>query len=188
MFNLHSMNIKDHKGEFDKVVDFFKEDILGLRTGRASTVMVEGVMVEAYGSRQPLKAVASITVADAKTLNIEPWDKSLMSAVEKGIRDSGLGINPVNDGKMIRLPLPELTTERRQELTKVLHQKLEQAKVSTRKVREELRTKIGAEEKAKTISEDDKFRLQEELDKMVKEFTDKIVLIGEQKEKEINTV
>ncbi|MBU0546369.1 ribosome recycling factor [Patescibacteria group bacterium] len=182
------MNIKDYKENFDKIVEFFKEDISGLRTGRASTAMVEGVMVEAYGSRQPLKAVASISVADAKTLNIDPWDKSLTSAVEKGIRESGLGINPVNDGKLIRLSLPELTTERRQELIKVLHQKLEQAKISARKVREEVRTVIGTEEKAKSITEDDKFRLQEELDKMVKEYTDKVVEIGEQKEKEINTV
>lgn len=182
------MNIKDFKGDFDKVLEFLKEDISGLRTGRASTAMVESVTVEAYGSRQALKAVASISVADAKTLNIEPWDKSLMSAVEKGIRDSGLGINPVNDGKMIRLALPELTTERRSELTKILHQKLEQAKISARKVREEIRTQIADGEKSKSITEDDKFRLQEELEKMVKEYGDKISSIGDQKEKEINTV
>jgi len=182
------MNINDFKGDFEKIVEFFKHDISGLRTGRASTAMVEDVSVEAYGTRQALKAVASIVVADAKTLNIEPWDKSIMAAVEKGIRDSGLGINPVNDGKLIRLALPELTTERRAELTKVLHQKTEQARVSVRKVREEVREFITEEEKAKSISEDDKFRLQEELEKVVKEYTDKIAQVAEAKEKEINTV
>ncbi len=182
------MNIKDFKGDFDKVIDFLKEDISGLRTGRASTAMVEGVSVEAYGMRQPLKAVASISVADAKTLNIEPWDKSILSAVEKGLRDSGLGINPVNDGRLIRLSLPELTSERRVELTKVLHQKVEQARISARKVREEVRDLVTGEEKAKSISEDEKFSLQEDLEKMVKEYNEKIAQIGEQKEKEITSV
>ena len=182
------MNINEHKDEFVKVIEFMKSDISGLRTGRASSVMVEDVSVEAYGSRQPLKAVASITVADAKTLNIEPWDKSLMGAVEKGIRDAGLGMNPVNDGRMIRLNLPELTTERRAELTKVLHQKLEQARISIRKVREETKELVIAKEKNGEVGEDEKFRLLDELDKMVKEFNDQIKMIGEKKEAEINTI
>jgi len=182
------MDIKDFKGDFEKVVVFFKDDIAGLRTGRASTVMVEGVMVDAYGSRQPLKAVASISVADPKTLNIEPWDKSILGAVEKGIRDSGLGINPVNDGRLIRLKLPDLTVERRNDLVKVLHQKIEQAKVSVRKVREEVRDFISEEEKTNSITEDQKYRLQEDLEKMVKEYNEKITEVGDQKEKEIQTV
>ncbi len=186
-FNIN-MNIKDFREDFNKAVDFFKEDIAGLRTGRASTVMVEGVMVEAYGTKQPLKSVASISVADPKTLNIEPWDKSIMAALEKGIRDSGLGINPVNDGRLIRLVLPDLTVERRQELAKILHQKLEQAKISVRKVREEIRGMISESEKEKSITEDDKYRLQEELEKMVKEYNEQIEKIGEQKEKEITTI
>lgn len=182
------MDIKDFKDDFEKVITFFKDDITGLRTGRASTAIVEGVTVEAYGTRQPLKAVASISVADAKTLNIEPWDKSIMAAVEKGIRDSGLGINPVNDGRLIRLKLPDLTVERRNDLVKVLHQKIEQAKVAIRKVREEVRDLISGEEKDNTITEDEKYRLQEDLEKLVKEYNEKIGAMGEQKEKEITTV
>jgi ribosome recycling factor len=150
--------------------------------------MLDMITVEAYGSRQPVKGVASISVSDAKTIVLEPWDKSLMGAVEKGVRDSGLGINPINDGKVIRLILPELTSERRQELVKVLHQKLEHARISIRKVREEVREKINQEEKNKTIGEDEKFKLQEDLEKMVKEFNDEIKKIGETKEKEITTV
>lgn len=182
------MNISEHKSEFNKAIDFLKQDIAGLRTGRASTIMVEDVHVEAYGSRQPLKAVASISVSDAKTLVVDPWDKSLLAAVEKGLRDSGLGINPVNDGRLIRLCLPELTVERRQELIKVLHQKLENARVSIRKIREEIRDLIGEAEENKEISEDEKYRLQEDLDKMVKDFNEEIKQIGDKKEEEINAI
>ncbi|MBI5729298.1 MAG: ribosome recycling factor [Candidatus Magasanikbacteria bacterium] len=182
------MNIQDSKGEFVKVVEFLKADITQLRTGRASTAMVDAITVEAYGSRQPLKAVGTIMVADPKTLTIEPWDKGLLAAVEKGIRDSGLGINPVNDGRLIRLNLPELTSERRVELIKVLHQKLEQARISVRKIREDVRTLIASEEKDKSISEDDKFRQQEDLEKLVKSYNEEIQKIGESKEKEITTV
>jgi ribosome recycling factor len=182
------MNLYEYKQQFNDVVDFLKADIATLRTGRASTAMLDMITVEAYGSRQPVKGVASISVSDAKTIVLEPWDKSLMGAVEKGVRDSGLGINPINDGKVIRLILPELTSERRQELVKVLHQKLEHARISIRKVREEVREKINQEEKNKTIGEDEKFKLQEDLEKMVKEFNDEIKKIGETKEKEITTV
>lgn len=182
------MNISDFKPEFAKAIEYLKQDITGLRTGRATTAMVEDIQVEAYGTRQPLKAVASITVADPKTLNVDPWDKSLMAAVEKGLRDSGLGINPVNDGRLIRLCLPELTVERRQELAKVLHQKLENARISVRKIREEARDMIAEAEKENSVTEDEKYRLQEELDKMVKDFNEQIKDIGEKKENEINTV
>lgn len=182
------MLITEFKGDFDKVLEFLKSDIAGLRTGRASAAMVEGIMVDAYGSHQPLKAVASIVIQDAKTLVLEPWDKSILANVEKGIRDSGLGINPQNDGRIIRLALPELTTERRTELTKVLHQKLENARISARKVREEVREMVMSEEKEGNIGEDEKFKLLDDLDKMVKDYNEKIKEIGEKKEEEINTV
>lgn len=182
------MNINDFKKDFGGVVEFLKSDIVQLRTGRASTAMVDNIFVEVYGTRQPLKAVGNITVADAKSLTIEPWDKSTLQAVEKGIRDSGLGINPINDGRLIRLILPELTTDRRQELLKILNQKLEHARISVRKVREEAREMIVMEEKEKSISEDDKFRLFEDLEKIVKEYNDEIKKIADGKEKEITTV
>lgn len=182
------MNITEYKADFNKAIEFLKNDITGLRTGRASTAMVEDISVEAYGTRQPLKAVASISVADPKTLNVEPWDKGLLGAVEKGIRDSGLGINPVNDGRLIRLILPELTVERRTELAKILHTKLENARISVRGVREEARNIIVESEKDGSISEDEKYRMQEDLDKMVKEYNEQIKDIGEKKETEINTI
>lgn len=182
------MNISDFKGDFDKAINFFKEDIAGLRTGRASSAIVEDVMVEAYGTHQALKSLASIIVPDPKTVNIEPWDKSVLAAIEKAIRDSGLGINPVNTGSQIRLFLPELTSERRQELIKVLHQKEEAARISVRKVREEVKEMIKAAEESNEVTEDAKYRLEEDLDKMVKEYNDKIKEITEKKEAEINTI
>ena len=182
------MNINDFKKDFNGAIEFLKSDISQLRTGRATTAMVDSITVEAYGSHQPLKAVGTIMVSDTKTITVEPWDKSLLGAIEKGIRDSGLGINPVNDGKLIRLVLPDLTSERRAELIKILHQKLEAARISVRKIREEVRTLITDEEKAKSITEDDKFRLQEELEKIVKDYNEEIKKVGEAKEKEITAV
>lgn len=182
------MQINDFKSDFEQALEFLKKDISGLRTGRANSAIVEDIQVEAYGVRQPVKALASITVPDPKTVNIEPWDKTVLSAIEKGIRESGLGLNPSNNGNSIRISLPELTTERRAELIKVLHQKLEAAKISLRKVREDIKSLIKESEDAKEIGEDEKYRLQEELDKMVKEFNEKIEDVGNKKEEEINTV
>jgi len=182
------MNINDFKEDFNKVIEFLKTDISGLRTGRASAAMVEGISVEAYGTRQPLKAVASITITDPKTLMIDPWDKSVLAAVEKGIREANIGVNPVNDGRGIRLSLPELTVERRQELIKILHQRLENARVSIRKVREDIRDMVAAEEKEGGMGEDEKFKLFEDLDKIVKEYNDEVKNVGDNKESEINTI
>lgn len=183
------MNIvHNHKEQFNKAIDHLKSEISSLRTGRATPALVEDITVEAYGSKQPLKTLASISVSDAKTLTVEPWDKSLMQTVETAINNSHLGINPVNDGKLIRLPLPELTQERRQELIKVLHQKLEQARITIRKIREEIRDQIDKAFKDKEIGEDEKFKFQDELEKMVKEYNEKIKQVGDEKEKEISTI
>lgn len=181
-------NLNIYKEDFDKVIDHLKNDITSLRTGRATPALVEDITVEAYGSRQALKTLATINVQDAKTLAIDPWDKSLVQAIDTAIRNSQLGINPVNDGRLIRLPLPDLTKERRQELIKVLHQKLETARISIRKVREEIRDNIDKKEKNKEMSEDEKYKLQDELEKWVKDYNEKIKSVGEEKEKEINTI
>ena len=183
------MNYTDqHKEQFGKTIEHLKSEISGLRTGRATPALVEDVTVEAYGTKQALKSIASISVADAKTINVEPWDKSILQDIETSLRNSDLGLSPVNDGNLIRLALPELTTERRQELIKVLHQKLEQARITIRKMREDIRSKIDKAEKDKEISEDDKFKQFDSLEKIVKENNDKVKEIGEEKEKEINTV
>lgn len=180
--------IDSYKGNFSKAIEHLRQEISGLRTGRATPAIVEDVIVEAYGTKQPLKATASISVQDAKTIAIEPWDKGLVQAIETGIRNSDLGMNPINDGRIIRLNLPELTQERRQELIKVLHRKLEDARVTVRKVREEVRETIQRMEKNKEISEDERFRLQDELETLVKDYNEQVKTVGEEKEKEINTI
>jgi len=180
--------IDSHKEQFEKSIDHLKQEITSLRTGRATPAIVEDIMVEAYDTKQGLKSLASISVVDAKTLAVDPWDKSLLQVIEVALRNSDLGINPVNDGKLIRLPLPDLTTERRQELIKVLHTKLEQARIAVRKIREDVRSEIDKKEKAKEISEDEKFTYQDELEELVKVCNGKIKVIGEEKEKEIQTV
>jgi ribosome recycling factor len=182
------MNLSEYQKDFDKAIEFFKTDILGLRTGRATNAIVEDVIVEAYGTKQPIKALATIMVADAKTVNIEPWDKSLVGNIEKAIRDAGLGLNPINDGRLIRLILPELTVERRNELIKVLHQKQENVRISIRKIREDIKDVIVNAEKNNEIAEDEKYRSQEALDELVKKYNETIREIGENKEKEINTI
>lgn len=182
------MNISDFKADFDGTITFFKEDISGLRTGRASSAIVEDISVEAYGTYQTLKSLASISIPDAKTVNIEPWDKSILQAVEKAVRDSGLGLNPVNTGSQVRIFLPELTSERRNELIKVLHQKEEAARIAVRKVREDIKEMVKQAEADNEITEDEKYKLEEELDKTVKEYNDKIKEITEKKEVEINTI
>jgi len=182
------MNLEDSKNDFNKAIEFLKVDITGLRTGRASVAMVEDITVEAYGSKQPLKATASIMLADSKTINIEPWDKALLANIEKGIRDSSLGVNPINDGAIIRVILPDLTSERRVELIKILHQKVEGARISIRKIREEVKDQIIQSEKNKEIGEDERFKMQEYLEEIVKDANEKIKEIGEKKEVEINTI
>jgi len=182
------MDLTNYKNGFSQTIEFLKKDISSLRTGRASTAIVEDLAVFAYGVKQPMKAVGSINVPDAKTVTIEPWDKSLLAEIEKAVKESNLGINPVNRGNQIILAMPELTTERRQELIKVLHQKLEQARISVRKIREQARDEIISAVSNKQITEDEKYRLQEDLDKLVKEYNEKIKEIGDKKEKEINLV
>lgn len=180
--------IDEHKPTMQGVVDHLKHDIATLRTGRATPALVEDVVIEAYGSKQPLKAVASISVLDAKTIAIEPWDKTIVKDIEAALHSSPLGISPVNDGKMIRLPLPELTTERRQELIKVLHQKLEQARIGIRKGREDARKDIDKAVDSGAISEDEKFKFQDDLETVVKEFNELIKTIGAEKELDIQKV
>ena len=183
------MNIAEqHKEHFEKSIEHLRQEISSLRTGRATPAIVEDVKVEAYGTVQDVKSIASISVADAKTLNIQPWDKGVLQAIETAIRNSDLGLSPVNDGVMIRLILPDLTSERRAELVKVLSKKLEEARISIRKIREDIRSEIDKKEKEKEISEDEKYDLQDELDDMVKEFNELIKKVGEEKEIEITKV
>lgn len=180
--------VEKNKEEFLKVVEHLKAEISSLRTGRAHPSLVDNVVVEAYGARTPIRGLANITVSDSKTLTIEPWDKGIVKDIEKAIQLANIGINPVNEGTKIRLVMPTLTEENRKELIKILGQKLEQSRISVRNVRDGIKDEINNAEKNKEISEDEKFRAQEELDKFVKAQNDEIKAIGEKKEQELMTI
>ena len=182
------LNLETFRPQFTKILDHLKTELGSLRTGRANAAILDTVQVQAYGQSMLLKSVSSISVPDARTIAVEPWDKGILKDVEKAILDAKLGVNPVNDGQSIRLPMPSLTEESRKDLIKVLNQKMEQARITTRQQRDAVRDKIVQEEKEKLIGEDQRFRLQQKLDEMVKEVNDKIKAMGEEKEKEILTV
>lgn len=182
------LNLETFSPQFTKILDHLKVELGSLRTGRANAAILDTVQVQAYGQSMLLKSVSSISVPDARTITVEPWDKSILKDVEKAILDAKIGVNPVNDGQSIRLPMPSLTEESRKDLIKVLNQKMEHARITTRQQRDVVRDKIVQEEKEKLIGEDQRFRLQQKLDEMVKEVNDKIKAMGEEKEKEIMTV
>lgn len=180
--------IDDHRADFEHVIEFLKSELNGLRTGRANAALVEDIAVEAYGGTMSVKGVASILVPDSKTIMVEPWDKSLLKAVEKGIRDASIGVNPVVDGSRIRLTLPPLTEDGRKELVKIVGRKAEEAHIGIRSVREKVKESISRLEKDKEISEDERFRLQEALETAVKAWNDKIRELAAEKEREIMTI
>lgn len=180
--------IDQRSSEFDNVVRFFESELSNVRTGRASTGVVEQLRVEAYGGTSDLKSIASISIPDAKTIQIEPWDKSLVQAIEKAIIIAELGMQPNTAGTVIRLNIPMMTEENRKHVVKQVHEKAEEARISARNIREEIRSEIGKMEKEKSIGEDEKFRLQEQLDKKVKEINDQIESLASNKEEEIMTI
>jgi ribosome recycling factor len=148
-------SLESVKTRMQKSIQSLREELGGLRTGRASASLLEPVMVEAYGTRMPLNQVATVTVPEPRLLSVQVWDRSMASAVEKAIRDSGLGLNPAGEGAVIRVPLPELNEERRRELTKVAHNYAEQARVAVRHVRRDGMDHLKKLEKDGDISEDE---------------------------------
>ncbi|MFA6526778.1 MAG: ribosome recycling factor [Candidatus Buchananbacteria bacterium] len=180
--------IDNHKEEFIKAINHFQSEIGGLKTGRANPLILDSVRVEAYGALNPIINVASVTVPDARSLIVTPWDKSIIKEIEKGIVDANLNLNPVNEGDKLRINLPPLTEETRKEIVKLLHQRAEDGKISLRMVRDKVKDEIMEAEKNKEFGEDEKFRLLEELDKKVGSYNDQIKELTESKEAEIMTV
>lgn len=180
--------VSQKQGAFQAVIDHLQKELSSLRTGRANPAMLENVVVMAYESAMELKGVASITVADAKTLLVEPWDKALLQAVEKGIRDADLGVNPAVDGSRVRISLPPMTEENRKALVKNMKERLEAARVSLRQVRESAREDVMRQSKEESLSEDEKFKILDELDKATRDFVGEVDALGVKKEEEIMTV
>ena len=171
----------------DGAIESLKHDLAGLRTGRASTALVDPVQVEVYGAKMPLNQVATVSVPEPRLITVQVWDKSNMTPVEKAIREAGLGINPIADGQLIRLPLPDLTEERRKELAKLVGQYAEKAKIAVRNVRRDGNDAIKADEKAGEFGEDDRKRLEGEVQKMTDDKVAEVDKLVEAKEQEIMT-
>lgn len=180
--------LKKYEGEFQNVIEHFLTELVKLRTGRANAALVEGILVDYYGSKTPLKQIASINIPEPRMIIVQPWDKGSLANIEAAIKKSDLGINPVNDGQVIRLAIPPLNEERRLELSKVLNKMAEESKVSIRNIREDIWKEIQEKEKSGELSEDEKFRGKDILQKVINEYNKKIGEIREKKEKEIMTI
>lgn len=174
--------------DFQKALAHLKTEYARLQTGRASPALVEELKVEAYGSMQPLKGLASISVPDPKTLQIQPWDRGVLSAVEKAIQAANLGLNPINDGRVIRVPMPPLTEERRKELVKVVHQMAENAKITIRTSRGTAHGAFKTLEADKQISEDERRLAEKHLQEKVDNANREVEELAKKKEQDIMTL
>jgi len=179
--------IKNVEPKFNKVMDFLKNEIISLRTGRATPALVENIKVEVYGQSMPLSQLATISIPQSNMIIIQPWDKTTLPAIGKAINASNVGLNPIADGDFYRLALPALTQERREQLIKVLKEKMEEARMSIRNIREDTWKEIQKMEKEKKISEDERFKGKEKLQKATDDYIKKIEDIGIAKEKEISS-
>jgi ribosome recycling factor len=180
-----TISTADLKRRMHGAVEALKHDLGGLRTGRASVALVEPVHVEVYGSNMPLNQVATVSTPEPRLLSVQVWDRSNVSAVEKAIRNAGLGINPIVDGQVIRLPIPELTEERRKELAKLVGQYAEKARIAVRNVRRDGMEHLKSDEKKHEISEDERKRLEHEVQKLTDETIKEVDEAAATKEKEI---
>ena len=171
-----------------KSMDSLKSALSKIRTGRAHTGLLENLQVDYYGSPTPLSQVANLTLIDARTIGVSPWEKNMFAVVEKAIRESDLGLNPANSGDIIRVPMPALTEERRRELTKVVRTDGEEGKVAVRNVRRDANEQLKKLVKDKLISEDEERRTQDEVQKLTDKFVAEIDKLITQKEGEIMTV
>ncbi len=166
-------------------VDALKSDLIGLRTGRASTNLLDPINVEVYGAQMPLNQVATVSAPEPRLLTVQVWDRSNVGPVEKAIRSAGLGLNPVTDGQMVRLPIPDLTEERRKELAKLVGQYAEKARIAARNVRRDGMDALKQDEKKHEISEDERKRHEAEVQKLTDQTIADIDSAAETKEKEI---
>ncbi|HEX6604803.1 MAG TPA: ribosome recycling factor [Sphingomicrobium sp.] len=180
-----SISTSDLNRRMHGALEALRHDLGGLRTGRASTALLDPVHVEVYGSSMPLNQVATVSTPEPRMLSVQVWDRSNVQPVEKAIRNAGLGINPIVDGQVIRLPIPELTEERRKELAKLVGQYAEKAKVAVRNVRRDGMDHLKQDEKKHEISEDERKRLETEVQKLTDDTIKDIDELAQTKEKEI---
>src|SRR3990172_2576778 len=173
------------KIRMEKAVEDFRHDLAGLRTGRASVALLDSIRVDYHGTQMPLNQLGNLTVPDPMSIVVSPWDPSAVPLIDKAIRSADLGLNPANDGKVVRVPIPALTEDRRKDLVKHLHKVLENHRTAVRNIRRDLKEAIEHLEKDKKISEDERKRAIDELDKLTHSETKKIEDLSAAKEKEI---
>ncbi|MEN8198870.1 MAG: ribosome recycling factor [Thermodesulfobacteriota bacterium] len=180
--------IEELAGKMAKSVESFKTELSKVRTGRASISLLDGISVDAYGSQMPMNQVATMTIPESRMIAIQPWDPQMVPAIEKAIMASNLGLAPANDGKVIRLTIPQLTEERRKELVKQVRKVAEEFKVAVRNVRREAIDTLKKQKKDKVISEDDLFKLQDDAQAETDKYVKQIDEVTEYKEKEMMEV
>jgi len=179
---------KSAEQKMGKTVDALKHDLAKIRTGRAHPGLLDHIHVDYYGSMVPLSQVAQIGLGDARTITVQPWEKKMVGAVEKAIRDSDLGVNPASHGELIRVPMPPLTEDRRKELTKVVRHEGENARVAVRNTRRDAIAHLKDMLKKKEVSEDDERRAQDDVQKLTDRYVAEIDKVVLEKEKEVLTV
>ncbi len=181
-------SISQAREHMDKALDAMRREFSTVRTGKASPALLDTVRVDAYGSKMPLNQVANVSAPEARLLIVQPWDKSLMGAVEKAIKAAELGLNPSNDGNIIRVPVPALTEERRRDYVKMLHKLAEEGRVAVRHARQEGNKEIKHRESEGEISEDDARREMEQVQKLTDDYIHKIEQLLKAKEAEVMEV
>ncbi|HET7775788.1 MAG TPA: ribosome recycling factor [Azospira sp.] len=179
---------KNTEYKMQKSIEALKNDLAKVRTGRAHTGLLDHVQVDYYGSMVPVNQVANITLVDARTIGVQPWEKGMGAKIEKAIRDSDLGLNPAAQGDLIRVPMPPLTEERRRDLTKVVKGEGEDAKVAVRNLRRDANNTLKEGVKSKEISEDDERRTQEDIQKLTDKYIAEVDKLVAQKESELMAV
>ena len=182
------MEQKDVEKKIEGHMDYLKEELAKIRTGRANASIIEDLQVDCYGSKQPLKGLGTIRSLDPQTLVVEPWDKGAVQAIANAISKAQNGLNAVPEGERVRIPFPTLSEERRKEFIKFAAVKAEEVKIRLRQVRDETMKELEREEKAGTISEDEKFRQKEKFEELFKKNTKTIEEFKEAKEKELSTI
>ena len=177
--------IKQRKGDFDSVLQHVTQEVASIRSGRANSAMVEDIQVEYMGSRLKIKELATILTPEPRMITIQPWDKGVISLIEKAVRDHGSGLSPSSDSNGVRVTIPPLMEERRKEMMKMLGQKMEESRIKSRQIRDDILKKVQAEVKAKTAREDDLRKTKDELQKIMDNFNKKLDELVKKKEQEL---
>lgn len=181
-------DLEVYRNKMEKAIDVLRREFSGLRTGRASVSLLDSILVEAYGSKVPLNQVSNLSVPESRLITVQVWDESLTNTVENTIRNSNLGLNPMIEGNLIRIPIPELSEERRKEIAKIASKYSEDSKIAIRNIRRDAMENIKSLEKNKDISQDESYKFSDEVQKITDSLIEKIDTLLTEKEKDILTV